>query len=369
MENKNKIIFFDYLNEGHHWFYNSNIINEINKIYNVNYITTELNNSQKDYLQAINANYTQVKSITNNKYKRIFSFISVFDKVIKLYKNKCARGIHFFTLDQIIIPLFICFYNRNIPITATLHWIPNQKLKYYMIRKFMKKNTLRILVHGEYIKKELVDRLGSEYENNVFVANYPIMEFTRKEDEEIKLLNNGKLNILYFGGTRYDKGVDILLESLKSVKSDFNLIVAGKEEYFKKEFIVEEINKLNCESILKLEYISDDEVYNYFESADIIVIPYRKIFGGQSGILTECINHNKVLIAPDLGQVGWTVKQYDLGVLYECENIKDLSIKIDNALSNYENIKDRYLKNQTIYKRESNFTTLVKSYENMLVER
>ncbi|NHZ86552.1 MAG: glycosyltransferase, partial [Planctomycetia bacterium] len=101
-----------------------------------------------------------------------------------------------------------------------------------------------------------------------------------------KLGIKAKNVILYFGLIREYKGLDILLTSIPKIKqelNDFIVIVAG-ECYEKTEKYYDIIEKLGIQNSvdLRLKFIPDNEVSEYFSAADVVALPYRT--ATQSGI-------------------------------------------------------------------------------------
>lgn len=359
-----KVLFYDYNIIGHHWDYDYFIMTNMNGIEKV-YYSIDLDDEKKFKLKKAGIEHIEGKKVSNNKFKRIFDFLINIRKVKRYCLHNNINRIHFFTLDYMLIPISILFLGNKYKLTGTIHWIPKQNIKYKIIRYLISRIGLKILVHGDYIKNSMENKLELKT-NSIKSTNYPIIENTKFKDIYYNKLNEN-ITILYFGGTRYDKGIDILIEAVKSIDKKINLIIAGKEEYFSKQYIYEEISKnrnINC--ILDMKYISDEEMDKYYKVSDIVVLPYRKIFGGQSGILTEAINYEKVLIAPDIAQLGDTVKSNNIGILYECENIVDLNKKMQFVIDNYNEIRSKYIENQRKYKKIATFKNLSNDYMNLI---
>ncbi|MBX7327724.1 glycosyltransferase family 4 protein [Clostridium chauvoei] len=361
-----KVLFYDYNIVGHHWDYDYFTMMNMNGIEKV-YYSIDLDDEKKYKLKKSKIEHIEGKRVSNNKFKRILDFLINIRKVKKYCKNNNISRIHFFTLDYMLIPISILFWGNKYKLTGTIHWIPKQNIKYKIIRHLITSTGFKIIVHGDYIKNSMESRLELKT-NNINSTNYPIIENNKFKELSYNKLNED-ITILYFGGTRYDKGIDILIEAIKNIDKKINLIIAGKEEYFSKEYICEKISKnknINC--ILDMKYISDEEMDKYYKISDVVVLPYRKIFGGQSGILTEAINYEKVLIAPDIAQLGETVKSNDIGILYQCENVIDLNEKINFVIDNYEEIRSRYIENQRNYKKIATFKNLSSDYMNLIIK-
>ena len=86
-----------------------------------------------------------------------------------------------------------------------------------------------------------------------------------------------------------------------------------------------------------------------------MILPYRKIFAGQSGPLTLALKYRKPLIASDVMQIGYDVNKYKLGITFKPEDVESLSQAIKSFITKYDNYSvnfakgiDEYLKEKTI---------------------
>ncbi len=146
------------------------------------------------------------------------------------------------------------------------------------------------------------------------------------------------------------------MESLRNVKNDFYLLIAGKEETFKKEFIESKIISYKDNVKILLHFLSDDEVNLCLIASDFIVLPYKKYFDGASGPLGEGVAMEKIIIRPNHGSLGDIIRNNHLGYTFQSENTESLtkildlalteSFHFDNAYYDYQNAlnPDRFKK-------------------------
>lgn len=181
------ICVFDMSNDGHHWFYNYNLMKGLN-MYDINYLTANLDLIQKGELFVENIRF---KEIPEKKVKRkIRQQINYFfELLICLFycKKHNVNTLMLIYFDKYLIYfiflqwLFILF---RIDIVATLHWYPNNKIKSKFL-KFLNKK-VKIVVHTDNVKKQL-DQLKV---SNVEVINYPVnVNVKDNRDDALKLLN------------------------------------------------------------------------------------------------------------------------------------------------------------------------------------
>lgn len=329
-----KLLLVDTKGTGHHKNYAELVIEAAKEKYNKEiYFLSEY---EIENVKNINLNFLNNNNIFFRAILRFFWILNVF----KIAKQKQIKHIHFLHLDSLIIisPLiyFLLIFNTNFNITATLHHFKLNKMKPLFL-KLLTKKIQKVVVHGKYLKS----LLKTKSINNVINIEYPATHnFFPGKDKAREILGfNKEENILLsLGGTRKNKGLDILLKALDYIKSEkFSLIIAGKEEYFTKEFILEKIKNYRKKVIVDLEFISDKKFSLYLEAGDAVILPYTKSFMGQSGPLTEGVNHNCFVISSEHGQIGNTVKKNNLGFVFEEGNAKDLSEKISKYISNKNN--------------------------------
>jgi len=108
--------------------------------------------------------------------------------------------------------------------------------------------------------------------------------------------------ILFFGHVREYKGLHLLLEAMKLIPEEERpyLITAG-EFYESEAGYREQIEDLGLTNWVELNnrYIPNEEVGRFFQTTDLVVLPY--ISATQSGILQMAYHFNKPVIITDVG--------------------------------------------------------------------
>lgn len=347
-------VFFDLLNTGHHYQYNTAVMKGVLKrspASTVTYYSAGLEDSRRLELEEAGIGYQQAD---DRWYLRMMPSMLV--RVLLLlqvlrftYKHHAA--VHLLYLDTLIIPLSVLFpIGRKMHITATLHWYPPRRSKRRLLAYLLRGKLLnKLIVHGDYLRKQVLELTGTE-QAKVSSIVYPNLH-PAVVAETVQASNGSYTGqfapgqgptLLCFGGLRYDKGIDLLLEAAGGLHHHpFSILIAGREQDFKRGDLERIIRDKGLEGKVELclEYIPDQEVPVYFERADIIVLPYRKMFSGQSGPLTEAAARGKVIIGPDHGEIGYCIERYQLGVSFEAENTSDLGDKIAYAIHNMDDLR------------------------------
>ena len=163
------------------------------------------------------------------------------------------------------------------------------------------------------------------------------------------------------GNTRFDKGLDLLLTALQQITIPFYLLVAGKEDWFDRSFIREHSCGYEDRIFVCLRYLTDDEMSMVLNAADIVVLPYRKIFDGASGPLVDAAMLGKPVIGPNHGSLGQIIEQNHLGVTFEAENVKSLSEAIQKILT-FDFVSDEAT---SVYRKRLDPTFFQKCYKDV----
>ncbi|CAN5653940.1 glycosyltransferase family 4 protein [soil metagenome] len=151
--------------------------------------------------------------------------------------------------------------------------------------------------------------------------------------QHLNIPENEKI-MLFFGFIRKYKGLDILLDAIKILKSSNNsplgdggkLLIAG-EFYEDRKPYDEQIAKLGIEDwlILKTEFIADSEVKYYLSAANVVIQPYRS--ATQSGVTPLAYHFEKPMIVTNVGGLPSLVPDDKVGLIAE-PNAESIAAKI-----------------------------------------
>ncbi len=147
---------------------------------------------------------------------------------------------------------------------------------------------------------------------------------SKPEAREKLSINSDERILLFFGFIRKYKGLDILLDAIKILKSTNNtavgkgvkLLIAG-EFYEDRKAYDEQIEKLDIKDslILRTDFIADSEVKYYLCAADVVVQPYRT--ATQSGVTPLAYHFNKPMIVTNVGGLPSLVPDNKVGLIAE----------------------------------------------------
>ena len=194
-----------------------------------------------------------------------------------------------------------------------------------------------IFVHTERMKFELISDFGVG-EGKVSVIPFginstvPDTDLTTDQARSALGLKPEDKVILFFGNIAPYKGLEYLVEAvtaLAKVLPELRLLIAGRlkceSDYWA------EIERRLAEPglagrvVARIEYVPDEETEIYFKAADVLVLPYTKIF--QSGILFLSYNFGLPVLVSDVGalkdhivegKTGFAFRPKDAGDLTHC---------------------------------------------------
>jgi D-inositol-3-phosphate glycosyltransferase len=156
---------------------------------------------------------------------------------------------------------------------------------------------------------------------HVIVHAHPIFEYPAARRA---LPVRAELELLMFGLIRPYKGLDVLLEAVaRCDRRSLMLSVVG-ESWQDPASIRAQVKRLGLEGRVELvlRYVSDAEAAEYFDRADVVVLPYRSVTG--SGVVPLAWHYGKPVVASDLpgfrelvshGENGWLVPPGDVAEL------------------------------------------------------
>lgn len=199
----------------------------------------------------------------------------------------------------------------------------------------------RVIAHNMISKKELIEKIslpeslirvvpiGNHLDR---ISGLPDKKIAR---EKLGLLKTDKV-ILFFGQIKKVKGLDILLQALPEVIKKYpelKLLVAGrvwKDSFSYYENIINE-NGMVDSVISHIRYIPDIDVAYYYRSADLVVLPYRRIY--QSDVLLMALSYTLPVLVSDIPGMTEIIRDRENGYIFESENVASLSLKLADILN------------------------------------
>lgn len=318
-----KILYVDVILNGHHKPYLKGILND------------SRNNMEKILLIPHDDEDFGVKTYEYKKtydYKKIFDYHCWLLEVNKIIRIENPDIIHFVYGD-----IFYRHFGSGLGILkgkksiVTFHQFRRNKIVDISLKRLFRRISFGV-VHTEFLQEGL-NGLGIK---NVKHIEYPQLYAFDLKTKELACnywgLDSKRPVLGVIGETWTYKGLDILLDALKFVDRDYQLLIAGKEGDFNKAYIKKNITTYKNKVTLCLKFLSDEELCTAIAACDYILLPYRKCFDGASGPLTEAVWARKLVIAANHGSLGNIVTTHKLGITFLSEDVKALSEAITKAL-------------------------------------
>lgn len=192
-----------------------------------------------------------------------------------------------------------------------------------------KKFTSRYIVHGEYLKKLLINAYGVDQDvvDVVKHGNFRLYKSFQRE----KFVEE-KNTVLFFGRIWEYKGLEYFIKAANIVnrlRGDVKFIIAGAGDDFEPyQKIIERVERFEIYN----RRIAIEEVGMFFERASIIVLPY--IEATQSGVIPVAFAYSKPVIATNVGAIPEVVDDGINGFIVEPQDAISIASRILYLLDN-----------------------------------
>lgn len=335
-------------------------------------IVSDYIENKKDYIHLIQDRHCNIIFVPtyNNKTEFVFKSFNLLK-----FRNIASR-INSYNPDWLYVPMItiwgrfiVPFLDSKIKIATTIHDVSQHlgehntiidKFNTYMIRKSNKIVTL---------SKTFVDPIAKKYNKDnkdicwIRHANY---DYYLPKSYRISDLSELSKRILFFGRIHEYKGISVLLDAMKIIKNvipDMMLRIAGKG------IISNDLrNKLDtlAPSIeLSNKWISNEDIYYYFDNVDLVVAPY--IEASQSGVVMLAYSFGKPVVVTDVGGLPEQVFQ-DTGIVVRAGDPEDLArniIKLYNTPNIFVKMQKAIIKNNTsLFSWQNSAESLIKFLSN-----
>ncbi len=290
------------------------------------------------------------KNLFESKYKILAGFRYVFGSTLSILHARLqgCKIIHYHIFYTNILVFFDFFLTKILfgRVVVTIHDV-NSFLDGFdspLLTKWIYGMADSIITHNQFSRDELKKKeyLKSKKINIIPHGNYlPFIESCndKKYAREHLSLPQGRKILLFFGLIKKDKGLEVLLKALYHLKAknpDILLVIAGKPWANSFDLYQEIIDRYQLKDfcILHTKFILEDEVKYYYAAADIVVLPYTKIY--QSGVLLMSLSYDKLTVVSDLDPLKDIITHNETGFLFENNDEISLSETIQLVFSYQE---------------------------------
>lgn len=196
-----------------------------------------------------------------------------------------------------------------------------------------------IFVHTNKMKQELLEEFPVPEAKATVIPfginnSLPETSLNREQARQRLGLRNGEKAILFFGNIAPYKGLEYLVSAFQQLRDrhpDYRLVITGKPkncaEYWSgvQRTIQQDVPKGRI--LVRPDYIPDEETEVYFKAADVLVLPYRRVY--QSGVLFVGYNFGLPALAADVGSLKEEIVEGKTGFVFRPEDPADLARVIE----------------------------------------
>jgi D-inositol-3-phosphate glycosyltransferase len=210
-----------------------------------------------------------------------------------------------------------------------------------------------IFVHTNDMKRELTSEFRVP-EKKVSVIPFGINNTVPNtslshEDARRRLgISERDKTLLFFGNIAPYKGLEYLVAAFGELllkSRDYRLLIVGHPKGSKTHW--EKIQRgialspIKDRVIQKIEYVPDEATELYFKAADVLVLPYLRVF--QSGVLFLGYSFGLPAIVTDVGSLSEEIVQGKTGLVCQPEDSSDLAKVIGNYFDSelFHDLKNR----------------------------
>jgi len=314
------------------------------------------------------------KNWSKNKLVQLIKYFELIYKIVKIYKN--SDIFHCNDLNTLPIAFIIKqFFNKNVKVVYDAHEYETeinglsgvQKKATKLLEKFLIKYADRVICVSEAIANEYVKLYNIKKPD--LVLNTPLYQVVEKKDifrETFKIAKE-KTVFLYQGGLSSGRGIEILLETFKTIENKNAVIVFMG--YGPLESLVQNATK-EYENIYFHKAVSPEVLLNYTSSADFGILFYEN----------NCLNHyycspNKMfeyimagipVIASNLYEMKRLVENNKIGVVAQQNTPEGLQVAIEEAIKlNQEELQENLKKVKEVYNWEEQEKVLLNLYKGL----
>lgn len=280
----------------------------------------------------------------SNKLVRMVRFVVALMRSIIDIKKKGGKTCHLHFFQYSLLEWVTCQLLRisGIKIVATVHDVESfSGVSLGRIHAAILSMPQAFIVHNQFSRQALQEVIDAHrLQRTIHViphGNY--LPFVQRREvmgarRHLALPENKKI-ILFFGQIKRVKGLDVLLSAMGIVsrrEPEAVLLIAGKvwKDSFQRYDELIKLHAISHAVISHIRYIQDEDVDFYYSAADIVVLPYKKIY--QSGVLLMAMSYGCITVSSRLPPMAEVVDEDSNGFLFETDNPDDLAQQIITAL-------------------------------------
>ncbi len=274
--------------------------------------------------------------------------------------------------------LCLCAMARHTAVVCTVHeLIPHsawfRRWSAFVFRALYR-NADMLFTFTECTRRKLVQNAGVCSDKTITIPHGNLEHLLNLAETTLEQSNSNPV-ILFIGGIRPDKGLDVLIRAGAHLQSQgvcFTIHVAGTPGFDMREMraLVAEL-RLEGSVEFRLGYLEEREFAEYLSKATIIALPYRRI--EQSGVAIAACTFGKAIVASRCGGLEELVEEAQNGLLVPIDDPNAFADALASLLRDQEKRK-LFEEHSRIYARDvlswnAIAARTIEAYQNVLRER
>jgi glycosyltransferase involved in cell wall biosynthesis len=254
-----------------------------------------------------------------------YLFIRFRPDVVHIQENSNPLNLFFllFRLKPIVVTVHDVYLHPGEQASSTPSW------KMWFSHKIRRYGYPKIIVHGEKLKEEFIERYQRSPQDVFVVPHGCLFSFLSERSNGI---SEEPHTALFFGRIQQYKGLKYLIEAEPLVTQkypDFRVIVGGKGDDIDAHHSA---LSSNPHFEVHNRFIPNEEVHSFFERSSFVVLPY--VEASQSGIVAMAFAFGKPVIVTNVGSLTEVVQDGESGLIVPPRDSKELADAIIYLLEN-----------------------------------
>lgn len=194
----------------------------------------------------------------------------------------------------------------------------------------------RVIAHSQVAKRELVQELGVTDSKIDVICHGNYLDsvptgITRESARAHFGLSPDQRVLVFFGQIKDVKGLDVLLEGFALARAQdpsLHLLIGGrvwKTDFSKYQALINQ-HGLAPFCTLHIRYIPDDEVPYFYRCADLVVLPYLRIY--QSGVVLLAMSYASPVLVSDIKGMLEAVDDEKSGFVFRSQDPRHLAQRL-----------------------------------------
>jgi len=199
-----------------------------------------------------------------------------------------------------------------------------------LYQRSLNRNKFMFVVQNEEARESYSVHQGSVFAGKVVcvpLGTTNSVAFIPKNEARVKLgLPQRALILLSFGAPHSGKDVETVIKAMTRVPEVF-MVHAGTQAFSlgSNPKRLTKRYELDDRTAIFDYYVTEEEKSLFFCAADALVLSYAKIFKSTSSMLWEATKYHLPVVSSNANMLGKMVKEYNLGLLFEAENVESLA--------------------------------------------